>query len=89
MTDKEPVYRRMRYRVDDTPTGKRVVPIDPQELTPEQQAALVELGRKMVESMRVLVETFEQFGAACVEAYANIEAVDWQPDTPPEPGESP
>ncbi len=85
MTDPEPIYRRMRYRVDDTPNGKRVVPIDPEELTPEQRATLVELVRKMTESMRFLVETFEEFGAACLQAYVNTETARIDP---PEPGES-
>lgn len=59
------------------------------ELTPEQHAALVELGRKMAEHMQSLAEAFSQLAAACVEAQRNIEAARLNHTDPPDPGDSP
>lgn len=58
-----------------------------EELTPEQQAALVEFGRLFVEHIEAITEAFQQFGAACAEATHTIEAIDWP--RPTDPGESP
>lgn len=88
-------YRRMRYRVEDTPDGRRVVPLEPIDLTPEQQAAMVEFGKRLVQGMRKLADAFNQLAAAAVKANDQVEAAraaweaetEWpdQPHTPREP----
>lgn len=45
-----------------------------EELTPEQQAALVEFGKRLAEGMRKLADAFNQLTAAAVEAHRQVEA---------------
>lgn len=57
------------------------------ELTPEQHAALVELGRKLAEYMQEISDAFATFITACAAAQRAIEAM---PDLKnPDPGDSP
>lgn len=46
-----------------------------EDLTPEQQAALVEFGNRLAEGMRNLADAFNQLTAAAVETSRNIEAL--------------
>lgn len=62
------------------------------ELTPEQQATLVEFGRHLVEHMQAMADAMQRFAAAAAEAARQIEAARtaWGLETdPPEPGDSP
>lgn len=44
-----------------------------QELTPEQQAALVEFGKRLAEGMRQLADAFNALTTAAVEAHHQVE----------------
>lgn len=52
---------------------------DPSELTPEQHAALADLAEQIVTHVRVMIDAFDAFAAACVKAQQSMEEMrrDW------------
>lgn len=64
---------------DPAPTDRMVIPGDITTLTPEQRAALEQLAERIVTHVRVMIDAFDQFTAACVEAQRSMEELrrDW------------
>jgi hypothetical protein len=54
-----------------------------EELTPEQQAALVEFGQRFAEGLRKLADAFNALTAAAVEAHRQVEALGLMGETAP------
>jgi hypothetical protein len=64
---------------EPTPVDHMVIPGDITGLTPEQRAALEQLAERIVTHVRVMIDAFDQFAAACVEAQRSMEELrrDW------------
>lgn len=54
-----------------------------EELTPEQQAALVEFGKRLAVGMRQLADAFSALTAAAVEAQRQVEPLGLMRETAP------
>lgn len=64
---------------EPTPVDRMTLPGDISELTPEQRAALEQLAERIVTHVRVMIDAFDQFAAACVKAQQSMEELrrDW------------
>jgi hypothetical protein len=64
---------------EPTPVHRMTLPGEVSELAPEQRAALEQMAERIVTHVRVMIDAFDQFAAACVKAQQSMEQMrhDW------------